>query len=365
MVKIDVVRSCNSTLVKTQPLVAVFVGGTAGIGENTIRALATTHSDQGKGLRLYIVGRNADAAKKIISECVHVCPVGQFRFVQAGDLSLLKDVDRVCSEITRMEEDESANGGNARVDLLVMSHAYFPLLFRPRNETKEGLDMNMSLLYYSRMRFIMKLLPLLLASPLPAHVVSVYAAGNEGKINPEDLSLRAPQQYGQANMRSHNTYMTTLFMEQLAERHPGHLSLVHIFPGLVFTDAFHNAGLPTWFKFAFGLAAPFVRPFTVPLEENGQRILFLASPRYPARQAIKSETTADHNKANANNGAVEIAVGTDGNRGSGAYACDPNGETIPLKQTYKKLREEGLAGKVWDHTMKAFDDIEAGGVFTG
>ncbi|MCJ1393101.1 hypothetical protein MMC18_005973 [Xylographa bjoerkii] len=376
MVQIDAVRSCNSTLINTQPLVAVFVGGTSGIGENTIRALATNHSDQGKGLRLYIVGRNVDAAKKIIAECVRLCPVGQFRFVQAGDLALLKDVDRVCSEITRIEEDQNTNGEPARVDLLVMSQAGFPLSFQPRNgilfsfispppETKEGLDMLMSLLYYSRMRFVMNLLPLLLASPLPAHIVSVYAAGKEGKLFPEDLSLRASQHYGQANVRSHVTYMTTLFMETLAERHPGQLSLVHVFPSVVITDAFYNAGLPTWFKLTFRLAAPILRPFTVPPEENGQRILFLATPRYPARQVTDSETTTKRGEASAHHGDAEVAVGTDGNRGSGAYACNSDGETIPLKGTYRKLREEGLAKKVWDHTIKAFDDIEAGGVFTG
>jgi NAD(P)-dependent dehydrogenase (short-subunit alcohol dehydrogenase family) len=130
MVQIDVVRSCNSTLVKTQPLVAVFVGGTSGIGELTIRALAATHSNQGKGLRLYIVGRNADAAQKTISECTRVCPGGNFRFVQAEDLALLEDVDKVCAEIIRIEEDENANGGTARVDLLVMTQAL--LNFQPR-----------------------------------------------------------------------------------------------------------------------------------------------------------------------------------------------------------------------------------------
>ena len=133
MVRIDLTRSCNSTLTKTHPLVAVFVGGTSGIGEYTIRALATTHSNQGKGLRLYIVGRNTDAAKRIISDCVDICPAGQFRFVQAKDLALLADVGRVCAEIIQIEEDENANGGTAKVDLLVMSQAGFPLLFQPRN----------------------------------------------------------------------------------------------------------------------------------------------------------------------------------------------------------------------------------------
>lgn len=130
MVQIDVVRSCISTLVKTQPLVAVFVGVTAGIGEYAVRALAATHSDQGKGLHVYLVGRKADAAEKTIADCLRLCPMGQFRFVQAKDLALLKDVDRVCAEITRIEEDENVNGGPARVDLLVMTQAY--LTFEPR-----------------------------------------------------------------------------------------------------------------------------------------------------------------------------------------------------------------------------------------
>lgn len=135
MVQIGVVRSCNSTLISTQPLVAVFVGGTSGIGEYTIQALAATHSDQGRGLRLYIVGRNGNAAEKTISECVRICPGGQFRFVQAKDLALLKDVDRVCNEITRIERDENTNGGTACVDLLVMSQAYLTFEKRRGNSS--------------------------------------------------------------------------------------------------------------------------------------------------------------------------------------------------------------------------------------
>lgn len=222
----------------------------------------------------------------------------------------------------------------------------------------------MSLLYYSRMRFIMKLLPLLLASPLPAHVVSVYAAGKEGKIFPEDLSLRDPKKYGFANARSHVTYMTTFFMETLAERYRGRLSLVHVFPGLVMTDAFNNASLPTWFKLMWWVATPVVRPFSVPPRECGERILFLATPRFPARNAIGTGTTAKVNEVTAAEGNAGIAMGTDDSRGGGAYAVNSDGETIPLNKAYQKVRKEDLAGKVWNHTMQAFQDIEAGSVFT-
>ena len=122
MVQIGVVRFSNATLIKSQPLVAVFVGGMSGIGEHTIHALAATHVDRGKGLHLYIVGRNADAGGKIILDCARVCPSGHFFFMRADDLSLLKDVDRVCAEIIQGEKDENGNG--ARVDLLIMSQAF-------------------------------------------------------------------------------------------------------------------------------------------------------------------------------------------------------------------------------------------------
>ena len=232
-------------------------------------------------------------------------------------------------------------------------------------DTNEGLGSSMSLLYYSRMRFIMKLLPLLLASPLPAHVISVFAAGLEGNLFPMDLSLRDPKHYSFANLRSHVTYMTTFFMETLAERHPGRLSLVHVFPGVVMTKAFNNPGLPRWFKLTWRLVSPAVRLFSVPGDECGERILFLATPRFPAREETSGKGTAEGEKTTTSAGDAEIAFGTDGRRGSGAYAVNSDGETTPTKKTYANIRAEGMKVKTWDHTMKAFEEIEAGRVFTG
>ena len=125
MVQLDVVRRCNAQLMQSRPLVAVFVGGTNGIGKTTLKALASTHSDKGKGLRVYIVGRRKEATEELISECVRLCPPGDFRFVQASDLSLLEDVDKVCADIIQREEDENKNAGTARVDILCMSQGDF------------------------------------------------------------------------------------------------------------------------------------------------------------------------------------------------------------------------------------------------
>jgi NAD(P)-dependent dehydrogenase (short-subunit alcohol dehydrogenase family) len=125
MVQLDVIRACGNALVKKQPVTAVFVGGTSGIGEYALRALASTHGSSGQGLRVYLVGRNETAAKTIMADCRKECPAGEFHFVRASDLASLREVDRVCKEILSTEEASAAGRKPACVDLLVLSQAYF------------------------------------------------------------------------------------------------------------------------------------------------------------------------------------------------------------------------------------------------
>ena len=134
MVALSIVQSSNASLVATQPLVAVFVGGTSGIGSHTIRALAATCSNErNPALRVYIIGRNAKAAEEIISDCQKICPSGQFHFIRANDLALMKDVDLVCADLILNEEKEAkVTGGTPRIDILVMSQAIFKP-WDPRN----------------------------------------------------------------------------------------------------------------------------------------------------------------------------------------------------------------------------------------
>ena len=193
-------------------------------------------------------------------------------------------------------------------------------------DTKEGLDTVSSLCYYSRMRFILKLLPLLLASPFPATCVSVLCPGREGALYPDDLSLR--HHYGYAAI-SHGAYMTTFFMEGLAKRYPEKLRLIHLYPGLVMTQGIETGKLPGWVKWIwtwFLRAA--VTPFAVPNQECGERILFLASERFPARATDGCERRREIEGDGARAGAFEVALGTDGNVGSGCYAVTSNSEIV-------------------------------------
>ena len=126
MVNLAEVRKANKALVTAQPLVAVFIGATWGIGEASVRALARTHGVHGKGLRLYLVGRTQKNAEESLKECQTLCPQGDFQFVKADDLRLLEDVDRVSAEITDLEKEKSGLKGDiARIDILVMTQAYF------------------------------------------------------------------------------------------------------------------------------------------------------------------------------------------------------------------------------------------------
>lgn len=119
MVELTEVHKANATLVQSQPLVAVFIGGTSGIGHQSLRALAAAEAEhKGKGLRAYIVGRNATAAEEIIAECRGLYPQGRYHFLKIDDLSLINNVDRVCAEIIQLEQKESSD---PRIDYLMMS----------------------------------------------------------------------------------------------------------------------------------------------------------------------------------------------------------------------------------------------------
>jgi NADP-dependent 3-hydroxy acid dehydrogenase YdfG len=102
MVLLSEVTASNKRIPSTFPngLVAVFVGGTSGVGEYTLKALAK-YAGKIK-LRVYIVGRSQDAASRIIDECKQLNSSGEYEFI-AADVSLLNSVDEVCRQVKSKE----------------------------------------------------------------------------------------------------------------------------------------------------------------------------------------------------------------------------------------------------------------------
>lgn len=70
--------------------------------------------------RVYLVGRSAPAAERIIKECERLNKDARVEFLRA-DVSELADVDRVCKEIEKKEK---------KINLLVQTQGNFSLAGR-------------------------------------------------------------------------------------------------------------------------------------------------------------------------------------------------------------------------------------------
>lgn len=101
MVALSEVQSSNGRIASTLParLVAVFIGGTSGIGEYTLKQFAKHAREP----RIYIVGRSQEAADRITAECRKTNAEGQYLFIPA-DTSLIRNVDDVCQQIRSKEK---------------------------------------------------------------------------------------------------------------------------------------------------------------------------------------------------------------------------------------------------------------------
>lgn len=248
----------------TAPRVAVFVGGTSGIGKLTIKALVAT----GASVRIYIVGRKSaeESTRAFIQELRATNAKAEVVWTE-GEVSLLAEVKRVCGVIREKE---------SRVDLLFLTAGYAPMA--GRKETSEGVEVAQSLEYYSRMLFILHLLPLMREAEAP-RVVSVLAGGMErGTLNLEDLDLRKPENFGFAKAQIQYAGMNTTTMDKLADENP-EVTFMHSWPGWVNTGNVRKGLEPNsvtaWLVWLF--LEPLIGVFSIGDEECGQRNLFLST----------------------------------------------------------------------------------------
>ncbi|GES58779.1 short-chain dehydrogenase/reductase [Aspergillus terreus] len=322
-------QASNAGIRALSNITALFVGGTSGIGQSTLRQLAR-HADSPTA---YIVGRNEARARPFLSELRQLNPKGRFHFIEA-DVSLVRNVDAACRQILQQQK---------QLNFLFMTPGGISL--GGRNETVEGIDYLFALRYYSRMRFIQNLLPLLESSG-PSRVVSVYGGGFEYSINTSDLDLK--HSFSLLNAYKHSITMTSLSMEHLASTHPA-VSFIHVYPGLVGTNIYTNsfpAPVSTFYNYAMW---PFMWPFSVNLRESGERHLFhLTSARYPAKQGIMFQGVPLETG--------NVATGTTGGTGSGAYLLNWKGDVRPSPKILAQYREQRIPELVWDHTESLLDE---------
>ncbi|KAK9367257.1 hypothetical protein V1509DRAFT_191901 [Lipomyces kononenkoae] len=308
----------------TAPHVAVFVGATSGIGKFTVRALVAT----GASVRIYLVGRKCSEGRThaFIQELCAINPKAEVIWTE-GEVSLLAETKRVCQVIKSKE---------SRVDLLFLTAGYAP--FGPRRETAEGLEIVQSLEYYSRMLFVLHLLPLLRVAEAPK-VVSVLAGGWErATIDLDDLDLKKPANFGGAKAQMQYAAMNTTTLEKLAIENPD-VTFIHSWPGAVSTGNVRRGQDPNsmmgWFVWLF--LEPLIVLIGFSEEECGQRHLFQSTSAAFGGRGVPWKGKLGVNSLEKQADGLFLV--------NNKCDCTPNAKVMPL------LREQAQ-GKIWDHTQE-------------
>ncbi|KAF4982333.1 hypothetical protein FZEAL_2032 [Fusarium zealandicum] len=325
MVSLTEVQRSNSTAASTLPpgLVAVFAGATAGIGETALKAFAK-HTAQPK---IYFIGRSQDAGDRLQSELKTLNPGGEYVFIKE-DMSLLKNVDKVCEDIKNKE---------SALNVLFLSQGTLKIGV----DTTDGLPLITGLTLYSRTRLTLNLLPLLQNASSLRRVVTVMAGTKEGQLFSDDIPGRV---IPFRSARGHMSTALTLSLDALARRAPD-VSFIHNFPGSVDTDLIRSGDgfMMQVIKYGFRAGLTVMGKW-LPKEECGERHAWLClSERFPAGMV---EGTTEG----------EFAFGVDGKMASGVYSVDWDGKSASgeVLKLLKRYREEGIVDKLWKHMEGEF-----------
>ncbi|KAK2675181.1 hypothetical protein RAB80_010165 [Fusarium oxysporum f. sp. vasinfectum] len=185
------IRASNAQLTEaTTPGTAVLIGATDGIGK---RALVTLVS-HGFPLKAYVIGRNKARDQTLLGELYAINNKVELVYLE-GQISLMSEVERLTSYILEKEQ---------KIDLLFHSAGFLPLL--GRQETDEGLELSTAVAHFSRLAFILRLLPRLQAaakSRVRAIFSAAGATGGDGAVPPaatpsaRPLSQWTPEEAGE------------------------------------------------------------------------------------------------------------------------------------------------------------------------
>lgn len=327
MVSYKEIQSANALINDANaPRIAVFVGGTSGIGMLTVKALVST----GVSTRIYLVGRKSSEERmqtfirelRVINAKAEVVWIG-------GEISLLAEVKRIC-EVIKFKE--------SHVDLLFLSAGYAP--FGTRNETSEGLEIAQSLEYYSRVLFVLHLMPLLSRAEAPK-VVSVLGGGleRESSINLNDLDLKNPENFSMLKAQPQYLTMNTVALDKMASENPN-VTFIHSWPGWVSTGNVWRGVDPNstfWNWFVWLFLEPLINLIGFSHEVSGQKHLFQSTSAAFGGCGVPWQG--------------KPGVNTVGKHENGLFLVNYKCDCTPNAKVMHTLREKAR-GQVWEHTQE-------------
>ncbi|KAF4464759.1 dehydrogenase reductase sdr family member 12 [Fusarium albosuccineum] len=331
MVAINTIKTANATLPQTLPqnLTAVFLGATSGIGRSTLKQLAI--ATQNKSATIYIIGRSALAVEPQLAELRQLNASASFEFIER-DVSLVKEADAAMREIAKRE---------TKVDLLLMSVGF--MSFEGRKETQEKLEPSMTTRFYSRVRAIEVLLPLLNRSENP-HVTNILAGGQEAPLIEDDLDLAKPGNYSVATGAAQVATMLTLLLERFAQENPK-ISFVHAFPGLTATPLLSRGSSGIIGFLLRWIVTPLANTLFASADDVGARALFYAT---------NAVFTVESTSASANTAPQSLAKATQ--TPSGLFLVNEKSEAADNENVLVVLREK-MTEKVRIHASEVFERV--------
>jgi NAD(P)-dependent dehydrogenase (short-subunit alcohol dehydrogenase family) len=156
-----------------QEPIALVMGGTDGIGK------AIAHELAGQGMRVVIVGSNADKGAAATSELREASGNDHIQFLRA-DLSVIRNVDALAAEVAARWP---------QLNYLVLCAG----IMRGRyTRTTDGIETNFAINYLSRFVLTEALLPCLVAggrAGVAARILIIGGAAQNGRIHYENPSL--------------------------------------------------------------------------------------------------------------------------------------------------------------------------------
>ncbi|OAQ98593.1 hypothetical protein LLEC1_03107 [Akanthomyces lecanii] len=328
MVTLSAAEPSNASIATSLPsgMVAVFVGGTSGIGGHALRSFA----EQARSPTIYprrpVAGSRRPHHIRLHQaesrRTVHVHPVRRQPFEQC------------CAGL--------------RADSVTDQEYQSPWLTDrcATSETTEGLYKAYVLPVTSRILFSLCLLPALQRAAGLRRVVSVFAAGHEGPFDETDWAGYCSKHPIMA--RGHTAAMITMAHNTLAGQESPGRELHPQLPGRRQDQLWQGCqGL-------HGCGA------------RGARAARAAAPQVPLHRGLYGATSAAIPPANGAAGAgvplsdgMPVSVGADGRPGSGSYNLDAMCERASdaVQKRLGEAKESGAENRLWAHIMREIKEI--------